>query len=82
MLKAVAGGGGRGMRPVASGQDMAEAYQRCSSEALKAFGNGAVYVEQFFPRARHVEVQIVGDGAEVVRTCGTANAACSASARS
>jgi len=65
MLKAVAGGGGRGMRPVASAADMAEAYQRCSSEALKAFGSGEVYVERLLSHARHIEVQIVGDGDQV-----------------
>ncbi|HZC17953.1 MAG TPA: carboxyl transferase domain-containing protein, partial [Caulobacteraceae bacterium] len=66
MLKAVAGGGGRGMRPVTRTQDMAEAYARCSSEALKAFGSGEVYVERFLPHARHVEAQILGDGEAVV----------------
>ena len=66
MLKAVAGGGGRGMRPVARIEDMAEAYERCGSEALKAFGSGEVYVERLLPHARHIEVQILGDGAEVL----------------
>jgi acetyl/propionyl-CoA carboxylase alpha subunit len=66
MLKAVAGGGGRGMREVRDPKDMAGAYERCRSEALQAFGIGELYVEQFLPRARHVEVQIVGDGSEVV----------------
>ena len=64
MLKAVAGGGGRGMRAVHAVADMAAAYERCRSEALQAFGSGEIYVEQFFPRARHVEVQIIGDGKE------------------
>ena len=66
MLKALAGGGGRGMRPVHRVEDMAAAYERCRSEALQAFGNGDVYAEQLFPRARHVEVQIVGDAAGAV----------------
>jgi acetyl/propionyl-CoA carboxylase alpha subunit/acetyl-CoA carboxylase carboxyltransferase component len=66
MLKALAGGGGRGMREVREPKDMAGAYERCRSEALQAFGIGELYVEQFLPRARHVEVQIVGDGSEVV----------------
>jgi len=61
MLKALAGGGGRGMRPVHRAEDMAAAYERCQSEALQAFGNGEVYVEQLFTKARHVEVQILGD---------------------
>jgi acetyl/propionyl-CoA carboxylase alpha subunit/acetyl-CoA carboxylase carboxyltransferase component len=65
MLKARAGGGGRGMREVHQPEDMASAFERCRSEALQAFGDDALYVEQFFPRARHVEVQIVGDGTEV-----------------
>jgi len=65
MLKAVAGGGGRGMRAVHALADMAGAYERCRSEAQQAFGNGDLYVEQIMPRARHVEVQIVGDGTEV-----------------
>ncbi|WP_084462174.1 biotin carboxylase N-terminal domain-containing protein [Bradyrhizobium sp. WSM1417] len=62
MLKAVAGGGGRGMRPVMSVQDLSSAMERCSSEALRAFGSGNLYIEEFFPRARHIEVQIIGDG--------------------
>ena len=66
MLKARTGGGGRGMREVRRLEDMAPAYERCRSEALQAFGDGDLYVEQFFPRARHVEVQILGDGADVV----------------
>ena len=65
MVKAVAGGGGRGMRPVMQPTDLAAAYERCASEAKAAFGNGDLYVEQFLPRARHIEVQIVGDGASV-----------------
>ncbi|MDA9504846.1 carbamoyl-phosphate synthase large subunit [Bradyrhizobium sp. CCBAU 11386] len=62
MLKAVAGGGGRGMRPVSSIEDLCSAFERCSSEAVQAFGSGDLYVEEFFPRARHIEVQIIGDG--------------------
>ncbi len=65
MVKAVAGGGGRGMRPVTQAAELEEAYARCASEAQAAFGDGALYVEQFMPRARHVEVQIVGDGTAV-----------------
>jgi acetyl/propionyl-CoA carboxylase alpha subunit/acetyl-CoA carboxylase carboxyltransferase component len=65
MVKAVAGGGGRGMRPVEALADLDAAFERCASEAKAAFGNGDLYVEQFLPRARHIEVQIVGDGASV-----------------
>jgi acetyl/propionyl-CoA carboxylase alpha subunit/acetyl-CoA carboxylase carboxyltransferase component len=63
MIKAVAGGGGRGMRPVRRFEEIEDAYARCQSEALQAFGNAGVYVEQLMPRARHIEVQVVGDGA-------------------
>ena len=63
MLKAIHGGGGRGMRPVDRIADLEAAYARCASEALQAFGAGALYVEELFPRARHIEVQIIGDGA-------------------
>lgn len=62
MVKAVAGGGGRGMRPVRSAGELSEAFERCASEAQAAFGDGSLYVEEFLPHARHVEVQIVGDG--------------------
>ncbi|MDB5468436.1 MAG: biotin carboxylase, partial [Phenylobacterium sp.] len=65
MVKAVAGGGGRGMRPAQSVDELEAAFERCASEAKAAFGNGDLYVEQFLPRARHVEVQIVGDGTSV-----------------
>ncbi|MFI4950508.1 MAG: carboxyl transferase domain-containing protein, partial [Caulobacterales bacterium] len=65
MVKAVAGGGGRGMRPVMQPADLSAAFERCASEAKAAFGNGDLYVEQFLPRARHIEVQVVGDGASV-----------------
>jgi acetyl/propionyl-CoA carboxylase alpha subunit/acetyl-CoA carboxylase carboxyltransferase component len=66
MLKAVAGGGGRGMRPVTDPGALASAFERCASEAKAAFGEAALYAEQFLRRARHVEVQIIGDGAGAV----------------
>ncbi len=66
MVKAIAGGGGRGMRPVTDPDALATAMERCQSEALQAFGNGDVYVERLFPRARHIEVQILGDGTGAV----------------
>ncbi|HEY2708290.1 MAG TPA: carboxyl transferase domain-containing protein [Caulobacteraceae bacterium] len=66
MLKAMAGGGGRGIRPVTRLEDLAEAFERCASEAKGAFGDGALYAERFFPKARHVEVQILGDGTGAV----------------
>ncbi len=62
MIKAALGGGGRGMRPVRDAADLDAAWDRCRSEAEAAFGDGGVYVEELIPRARHVEVQILGDG--------------------
>jgi len=62
IVKAVAGGGGRGVRIVASLAELEAAYPRCRSEAMAAFGNDAVYVERLVRRARHIEVQILGDG--------------------
>ncbi|AUM13698.1 acetyl-CoA carboxylase family protein [Ketobacter alkanivorans] len=64
VIKAVSGGGGRGLRVVKDKADIAEAYTRCRSEAQAAFGDGSVYVEQWAPAARHIEVQILGDGSE------------------
>ena len=61
IIKAVAGGGGRGTRAVFREEEIEPAYQRCCSEAEAAFGCGDVYVEQYLARARHVEVQILGD---------------------
>ncbi|WP_428121176.1 carboxyl transferase domain-containing protein [Candidatus Poriferisodalis sp.] len=65
MIKALAGGGGRGMRTVRSADELEAAYERCASEAAAAFGNGDLYVEHLIERARHIEVQIVGDGESV-----------------
>ena len=61
LVKALAGGGGRGMRAVFSASEIDSAFARCQSEARNAFGNDAVYVEEMLPRARHIEVQIIGD---------------------
>ena len=61
MLKAVAGGGGRGSRAVTEIDEVEAAWERCVSEAQMAFGSGALYVEQLIPRARHIEVQVIGD---------------------
>jgi acetyl/propionyl-CoA carboxylase alpha subunit len=65
MLKALAGGGGRGMRAVFSLDELDEAYARCTSEAQAAFGTGELYIERLIRNARHIEVQIVGDGTHV-----------------
>jgi acetyl-CoA carboxylase biotin carboxylase subunit len=61
MLKAVAGGGGKGMRRVDRMEDLASACDAASSEALRAFGDGSIYVEKLIERARHVEIQVLGD---------------------
>jgi acetyl/propionyl-CoA carboxylase alpha subunit/acetyl-CoA carboxylase carboxyltransferase component len=61
IIKALAGGGGRGTRTVMSADDVESTYERCQSEAAAAFGCDDVYVEEFLPRARHIEVQILGD---------------------
>jgi acetyl/propionyl-CoA carboxylase alpha subunit/acetyl-CoA carboxylase carboxyltransferase component len=61
MIKAIAGGGGRGMRIVDDAAKLEEAYARCQSEAKAAFGCGDVYVERLIRKARHVEVQIIAD---------------------
>ncbi|MGY4477699.1 carboxyl transferase domain-containing protein [Bradyrhizobium sp. USDA 3364] len=61
MIKAIAGGGGRGMRVVEEAAKLDEAYARCQSEAKAAFGSDAVYVERLIRKARHIEVQIIGD---------------------
>jgi len=70
MIKALAGGGGRGMRAVTSAAQIDEAFERCRSEAAAAFGNGDLYVERLLPCARHIEVQIVGDGTGAVSHLG------------
>ena len=61
LLKAVAGGGGRGMRRLDPGDDVSAAHARCASEALRAFGSDVLFAERWIDRARHVEVQIVAD---------------------
>ncbi|MBH76623.1 MAG: carbamoyl-phosphate synthase large subunit [Dehalococcoidia bacterium] len=61
LIKAIAGGGGRGMRTIVDAGEIASAFERCASEARQAFGDPSLYVEQLVPRARHIEVQIAGD---------------------
>jgi propionyl-CoA carboxylase alpha chain len=61
LVKAAAGGGGRGMRVVRLAEDLDDAVVAASREALSAFGDGSVFIEPYLERGRHVEVQIVGD---------------------
>ena len=65
-IKAVAGGGGRGIRVVRTAESLGRLVQQASAEAEATFGNGSVYIEKFIDRARHVEVQILGDGVQSI----------------
>lgn len=65
MVKAIGGGGGRGMRAVLNADELPEAHARCMSEAKAAFGIEGVYVERLMRNARHIEVQVLGDGQAV-----------------
>lgn len=65
MVKAIGGGGGRGMRAVLNAEELPEAHARCMSEAKAAFGIEGVYVERLMRNARHIEVQVLGDGSAV-----------------
>ena len=66
LIKAAAGGGGRGMRVVNHESELKESLERASAEAAASFGSGAVYIERFLSPVRHVEVQVMGDGRRVV----------------
>ena len=70
LLKASAGGGGRGMRLVETADELEAAYRTASSEAQSAFGDGSLYVEKAVVGARHVEIQVLGDGEGAVLTLG------------
>jgi len=70
LLKAAAGGGGRGMRLVTEVSELDDAYARASAEAEAAFGDGTLYVEKAITPARHVEVQVMCDAHGNVLTCG------------
>ncbi|GAA2547651.1 acetyl-CoA carboxylase biotin carboxylase subunit [Pseudonocardia hydrocarbonoxydans] len=66
MLKAAAGGGGRGIRVVEDEAALRKGFPQASREASTAFGDGRMYLERFVRRARHVEVQVLGDGSDAV----------------
>jgi acetyl-CoA carboxylase biotin carboxylase subunit len=70
LLKAAAGGGGKGMRLVSSPTELHDAYERASGEAHAAFGDGTLYVEKAITPARHVEIQVLCDAEGGVLTCG------------
>lgn len=61
MIKAVFGGGGKGIRVVTKREEFAEAFERCVSESQRSFGDGSVFLEKFLDNPRHIEIQIVGD---------------------
>jgi acetyl-CoA carboxylase biotin carboxylase subunit len=61
IIKATAGGGGKGMRIAQDAEQFAQVFNLAQNEALAAFGNGAVYVEKYLARPRHVEIQVMGD---------------------
>jgi acetyl-CoA carboxylase biotin carboxylase subunit len=61
IVKAAAGGGGRGMKVALTAEDLVEAVQTAQSEATAAFGNGAVYMERYLQKPRHIELQVVAD---------------------
>jgi acetyl-CoA carboxylase, biotin carboxylase subunit len=70
LLKAAAGGGGKGMRVVRESGELHDAYQRAAAEAHAAFGDGSLYVEKVITPARHVEIQVLCDSHGNVLTCG------------
>lgn len=70
VIKAIAGGGGRGIRTVQDAAEIDDAHAACGREALAAFGNGDVYVERLIRRARHIEIQVVADQAGAVIDLG------------
>ena len=67
LIMAAGGGGGRGLRPVHSPAELAAAAGQAAAEARAAFGDPRIYIERFLPAARHVEVQLLGDGDRVVQ---------------
>ncbi|MGW1006187.1 ATP-binding protein [Streptomyces sp. NPDC002520] len=71
LVKAAAGGGGRGMRIVRRPEDLPAALESARAEAASAFGDGEVFIEPYIERGRHVEVQILADTHGTVRTLGT-----------
>jgi acetyl-CoA carboxylase biotin carboxylase subunit len=75
LLKAAAGGGGRGMRVVWEPKELEDAFQEAAREAKAAFGDGSIYVERYLTDIRHIEIQVLGDGQRMLhlgeRDCST-----------
>jgi acetyl/propionyl-CoA carboxylase alpha subunit len=61
MIKAAAGGGGKGMRVVRTADELPRAFESASKEAESAFGDGSMYLEKFLERPRHIEIQVLAD---------------------
>lgn len=66
LVKAAAGGGGRGMRVVTQENELRESLERAAAEASAAFGDGSLYIEKYLSPVRHVEVQVIGDGKNII----------------
>ena len=81
LIKASAGGGGKGMRRVDKGEDFAAALASCQREAKSAFGDDRVLVEQYVLKPRHIEIQVFADSSATASTCSSATARCSAGTR-
>ena len=82
LVKATAGGGGKGMRVAANDLALKAALAQAQAEAEAAFGNAGVYLEKYIEHPRHVEVQILADTTATSSTCGNATARPSAGTRS
>ena len=72
LIKASAGGGGKGMRAVEKAEDFAAALASCKREAINSFGSDAVLVEKYVQRPRHIEIQVFGDTTATASTCSSA----------
>ena len=81
LIKASAGGGGKGMRRVDAAADFAAALASCQREAKSAFGDDRVLVEQYVLQPRHIEIQVFADSSASASTCSSATARCSAGTR-
>jgi len=82
LLKASAGGGGKGMRLVREEAELEAGFEAAASEALKAFGAGEVYLEKYLERPRHIEIQILADSFGRVVALASASAASNAVTKS